>query len=53
METSFHRLTSWSESDSRRAYAAEWVDAANRTTGVADYGRNGGSTLSRPASPPA
>ncbi len=45
--------SSWAETDSRRTYTAAWFDAVTRTTGVADYGRNGGTALSRPSSPPA
>jgi RHS repeat-associated protein len=45
--------SSWSETNSRRSYTATWYDQADRTTGQADYGRNGGVALSRPGSPPA
>jgi len=44
---------SWAETDSRRTYVARWYDLADRLVAEADYGRNGGAALSRPASPPA
>jgi RHS repeat-associated protein len=43
---------SWAAGQSRRTFVAEWFDLANRSTDVVDYGTNGGSNLSRPATPP-
>jgi RHS repeat-associated protein len=43
----------WLVADSRRMYFAEWFDAADRTMGTADYGTNGGATLTRPSNPPS
>ena len=37
----------------RVAYQAQWADALGRTIASADYGTNGGSVLSRPATIPA
>jgi RHS repeat-associated protein len=45
--------TSWTAAKSRRTFGAQWFDPANRMTDVVDYGNNGGSTFTRPATPPA
>ena len=42
-----------STSSARVTYTASWYDDANRQTATADYGTNGGSAFSRPASAPA
>jgi RHS repeat-associated protein len=61
--TSYRRTTStsktgdlsasWSANDSRRMFTAQWFDAANRLITFGNYGTNGGTTLSRPSTPPA
>jgi RHS repeat-associated protein len=43
----------WLVADSRRMFTAEWFDVVNRSIGVANYGTNGGTALSRPTNPPA
>ncbi len=40
-------------SNARRTYAAMWYDGAGRQTDLGNYGTNGGSTLSRPSTPPS
>ena len=42
-----------STSNARAAYTALWYDGADRQTGQAEYGTNGGSAFSRPSSAPA
>jgi RHS repeat-associated protein len=44
---------SWAAGQSRRTFVAEWYDLANRQISRVDYGDNGGSNLTRPATPPA
>jgi RHS repeat-associated protein len=45
--------TSWSAAKSRRTFRASWFDKAIRQTDVVEYGDNGGSTFTRPTTPPA
>jgi RHS repeat-associated protein len=45
--------TSWTAAKSRRTFQAQWFDLAHRVTDQVEYGDNGGSNLSRPATPPA
>ncbi|MBM4094901.1 MAG: hypothetical protein FJ276_36650 [Planctomycetes bacterium] len=42
-----------STSTARVTYTASWFDGANRQTDTANYGTNGGSSFSRPSSPPS
>jgi len=44
---------SWAAGQSRRTFVARWYDRGRRPTDVVDYGTNGGSNLSRPATAPA
>jgi RHS repeat-associated protein len=43
---------SWAAGQSRRTFVAHWFDNGGRQTDRVDYGDNGGSNLSRPATPP-